>query len=342
MARSRGDSSSRTKTPTLRKTLVMVVAFLFVAALVSVVSTSTSRGAPLPEFSNPSAIVVSHSRVWVANYGNNTITEFNSTNGSLVRIIADPADKIDGPNAMAIEGHDLWIADVRGYWVTELNTKNGSLIRVIKNPTDQINQPSDVAINDGHLWILSQGVGIITELQPSDNALVRLVGGNADLVFPSYLAFTGDNMWVAGDAQLLADFNTTTGAEVTTPLSKFPGGNGEAIASDAHFIWMISPTGVLTEFNASTFVALRSLYSELQSYGGAPSILRGDVWVLASDNKVLEYDEVTGSLVRALKIPANNAYYLNATGSHVWIAYPHSIRELNASNGTLVRVIQKK
>jgi DNA-binding beta-propeller fold protein YncE len=329
-----------------RRCLIGAVAALVLVTLCTPTSAMATSGvSTLHEISSPAAIAVAQSRIWVANFGDNTITELNATNGSLIRVIRKLSYKIDGPSALVINGHDLWVTNSHGNSVTELNTENGALIRVVRDPSDKINDPNDIAIIDGHVWILDTGNSDITELRANDGVLVRVINGaqSGGLSSPLTFAFTGDDMWVSSDVRDLQEFNTTTGAYVNNRLSEV-GGGSIFVAADGSHIWVVTSTGALTEFSAPNLVQLNSFYSESES-AGPISISGGDLWV-ASTNEVTEYNATTGRLDLQVKIPPYAKFVgptcIEASGSHVWLCYKNSLRELNSSDGSLVRVIPKR
>jgi DNA-binding beta-propeller fold protein YncE len=328
-----------------RRWIVSAISALALTSGLSIaLAQSSSQASQLQEFDNPAAIVIAHSQVWVANYANNSITELNANTGSLIQEIKGRKYKLDRPSALAIEGSHLWIANSHGNSVTELNTNNGSLVRVVDEKSDEIDQPNDIAIGGGFLWVLDTTSGNITELQPSDDSLVRVI--QTSLTFPSGLAFTGDDMWVTSENDLLTEFNMQNGAVVHTRLTNSSAGSSDTIAADGRNIWIITATGVLTQFRNPGLVQLRSIYSEIQSYNGAISISGGDVWVVSSNDKVIEYDATSGAMLRAAKVPPDSLDLtpscIDVVGSHVWLGYAHSIRELSTSDGSLIRVIEEK
>jgi hypothetical protein len=324
--------------------VIGVVATLVLVAATPSVAGATSGGPKVQEFASPNAIVVAHSRAWVANYANNSVTELNSSDGALVRVIRKKSYKFNYPGALAINGNDLWVANFHANSVTELSTVNGSLIRVVSDPADKINDPNDIASVGGDVWILDTGNSDITELRASDGGLVRVINGsNFGLSFPLSFAFSGTDMWVSSETQVLEEFDTKTGAHVDNRLSNIGGGSISVVADD-NDIWVIGSTGVLMQFSVPNLVQLHSFYSESEE-AGPISIFGGEVWV-GTINEAMEYNASTGSLSRVVKIPPVGNYEvpgcIEASGSHVWICYQHWLRELNASNGSLVRVIPDK
>ena len=309
--------------------IVAVATLVLVTLFTSTVATATTGAKKSREFSEPAAIVFARSRAWVANYGGNSITELNSSDGALVRVINKASYRFNRPVALAIGGNDLWVANSHGNSVTELNTENRSLVRVVSDPKDMINDPNDIDVIGSDVWILDTGDGDITELRASDGVLVRVITG---LSQPLSFDVIGGDAWVTGSTQTLEEFNVITGAEViNSRLSDFQGG-GTYLAADVHDLWLVSATDVLMQFSLPNLVQLHSFYSE--SEGSGPiSLSRGELWS-ATNNEVTQYNATTGNLGRVVKIPAVSKYgapdCIVASGEYVWVCYQHSLRELNA------------
>jgi len=69
--------------------------------------------------------------VWVTN--NNSVTELNAKDGSLVQVLKDAKYGFNTPRLVTSDnlGH-IWVTNYHGNSVTELNAKDGSLVRVVK------------------------------------------------------------------------------------------------------------------------------------------------------------------------------------------------------------------
>ena len=71
--------------------------------------------------------------VWVANWGDNSVTELNAKDGSLVKVLSASSYGFNYPIAITSDnlGH-VWVVNVVGSSVTELNAKDGSLVQIVK------------------------------------------------------------------------------------------------------------------------------------------------------------------------------------------------------------------
>ncbi len=300
--------------------------------------------AVIPHFDEPDAIAVSGARVWIVNMASNSVTELNAKTGALVRVIDATSDAFHHPDGIAVQGSHVWVTNGNEEFgmgtsnyplakyssVTELNAKTGALVRVIDVNTDRLLQPGPVAISGSHVWVLnansaqsatSTPMNALIELNASNGSLVHIFKTNVDGLYgPLNLTASRSDVWVSNANRFedsLTEINSTTGALVR----------------------VIRPTtGEL-----------------LAPYGIAVS--GAHVWIAnirQSDNSVTELRASNGSFVRNIKARAgkfNGLLGIAAEGSHVWVTNgngyesggnTNSVSELNATTGSLVRVIKAK
>jgi hypothetical protein len=65
-------------------------------------------------------MVLRGSDLFVANGGNNSLTEIDASTGALVRVVSGPAYQFDEPSAMVRDGNNLFVANQDGSSVTKL------------------------------------------------------------------------------------------------------------------------------------------------------------------------------------------------------------------------------
>ena len=83
-------------------------------------------------FKGPAEITFGNSRVRIANGMDNSVTELNAKDGSLVRVISGQVGSFDGPESRVLIGTHFWVSSVYGNSVSEFSATNGPLIRIIK------------------------------------------------------------------------------------------------------------------------------------------------------------------------------------------------------------------
>jgi hypothetical protein len=313
-------------------------------------------------FDQPFGMAVIGSHLWVANGGGNSVTEINTLDGSVVRIVRSSADHLEEPTDIASSGADLWVLNEGNKSITELSASNGSLVRVLSSGKYHFNFPQFIAYGDSHIWVANEGnaksdTGIV-EINPTNGSLIRVIRSK-DLYSPVAITTNHQDLWVTnGDTKPVVEFNASTGSLVRVidaPADRFNNPLGiEATAGD---VWVSNSEGpsAMTEINASTGSLVRvvpatgSWSANPRGFSTGPSpatvaVGQGHVWIANTAN-VVEINANNGSLIRVVSADADDFNYtrfLVVDGSHVWTSNSlnNSVTELDASNGTLVRVVR--
>src|ERR1700722_4074740 len=100
-------------------------------------------------------IQVSGSDLWVALP--KLVVEFNSSTGTLVRVIKIPSGDNGATAGLAVEGSRVWLLTqgIPSSYLTEFNTSNGSLVKVL--PVS--GTANDFTMNKRHLWVTETSTG---------------------------------------------------------------------------------------------------------------------------------------------------------------------------------------
>jgi hypothetical protein len=171
--------------------------------------------APADDFYFATALAVDGPHVWVAIFNRqyqspagmsitrlNVVTELNSSDGSLVRVISTPSDALHGASAIAASGPDVWVANVNS--VTELNASTGSLVRNIKTGAGGSDEPLGISVSGPHVWLTDvdprTSADAVTELSSTDGSIVRVINSPADefnFNTPAAIASNAADVWVA-------------------------------------------------------------------------------------------------------------------------------------------------
>ena len=122
-------------TRTLRS--IVAAGVLASAALASVTlgaSHATAATSSLG-FNAPEDVVISGPNAFVANSVGNSVTEFNTATGQLVRVLSAKSYGFNAPEAVVISGPNAFVTNsngvLKGGSVTEFNTATGQLVRVL-------------------------------------------------------------------------------------------------------------------------------------------------------------------------------------------------------------------
>lgn len=260
-------------------------------------------------FNYPSAAVDDGRHLWVSN--ENSVTELNASDGSLVRTITLPAtvNMYSWGLDLALAGTHLWVVSFevcRPYCsstatnygaAVEFNAADGSFVQALYGGDHRaIQAPWGIAADGSHVWITSEAIngsgGSVTELDASDGRqlwTVPLYTGDTSGNPGGAIAYARGRLWVLCSSQ----------------------GNGPSS---------------LVELNASNGKVLRAISGEDHGFD-AGSAVESDgihVWVADSyDNSVAEVDAITGTWMQTL---SRSRYHLNTpwamaiSGSHLWIA----------------------
>ena len=260
-------------------------------------------------FNYPSAAVDDGRHVWVSN--ENSVTELNASDGSLVRTLTLPAtlNLYSWGLGLALAGTHLWVVSsevCRPYCsstatnygaAVEFNAADGSFVQALYGGDHRaIQAPWGIAADGSHVWITSEAIngsgGSVTELDASN----------------------GRQLW-------------------TVPLSTgdTSGNPGGAITYARGHLWVLCSSqgngpSSLVELNASNGKVLRTISGQGHGFDAGSSVESDGihVWVAdAYDNSVGEVDATTGAWMQTL---SRSRYHLDTpwamaiSGSHLWIA----------------------
>jgi DNA-binding beta-propeller fold protein YncE len=112
-------------------------------------------------FNEPRAIAFDGSHIWVADYGNNSVTELDASTGTLVQVLSRGYGF--EPAAMAVDGPHIWVADY-GASVTELDASTGTLVQVLSAGSYGFNEPRAIAFDGSHIWVANYQGGSVTDV----------------------------------------------------------------------------------------------------------------------------------------------------------------------------------
>ena len=108
-------------------------AFLASSPGLAVAARAAARGVHVSGgiLTSPASIASDGTRVWVANYDGNSVTELSARTGAVVKVISASRYKFKDPFSIASGGTHVWVVNLDGESVTELSAKTGRLVKVI-------------------------------------------------------------------------------------------------------------------------------------------------------------------------------------------------------------------
>jgi DNA-binding beta-propeller fold protein YncE len=119
-------------------------------------------------FSNPSSIAFDGTHVWVANWGGNSVTELDASNGAWDQTLSAGSYGFDGLRTIAFGGTHVWVTNVHQgigpYSITELDTSNGAWARTYSGAHYHFDYPEAMAFDGSHLWVANRDGDSVTEI----------------------------------------------------------------------------------------------------------------------------------------------------------------------------------
>jgi hypothetical protein len=183
-------------------------------------------------FDQPAAFTVSGQDAFVADEGDNSVTEVNVASGRLVRVIAQQG--LDAPDGIAVEDGRVWVADSASSAATEINAANGTVVATV-NDTDGpygFGDPSTVIAAAGNVHIATPyGTSpMVTKVSATGAAPAWYMCNTNGPYYCSRLsafAISGNDLWVASRSGA----NSETPAAKTGSLTEMSIGSGALIAT---------------------------------------------------------------------------------------------------------------
>jgi hypothetical protein len=179
----------------------------------------------------PSALTVAGPDVFVADEGNNSVTEVTVAGGKLVRVINQD---LSAPDGITVAGGRVWVADSKGDAATEIDATTGGVIKTVGDWDGDygFGSPSVAIASAGNIFIASPfGVSpMVTKLSASTGAPSwYMCNTNGPYYFSLLSAFavSGDHLWVASRSGA----NSKTPGAKTGSLTELNTGSGKLIAT---------------------------------------------------------------------------------------------------------------
>jgi hypothetical protein len=317
------------------------------AALVTGMSfaPSLTASSATAAFKHPTAIALDHNgHLWVSNQDYFGVTEIEASTGQVIRVIDAKADGFIDPYGISVSGQHVWVVSGGVEYgngtshvgtVTELDAATGALIQTVNLKKHGVTGLSAVSADNQHVWVTADGGGRVVELSNATGRVLHVYRGRLNFVEPDGVASNGRDAWVVGPetGNSVVERSAVTGRRIRTltptHLERTPGQTNKypvylspnCVTVDAHYVWTGNGGGLtqkplggsVTQINAATDKIVRTVGSAADRFWGTIQSIYSDgthVWV------------VNGSV----------SYRGHRRGD--------TITELNATNGSLVRVIQ--
>ena len=299
-------------------------------------------------FIDPTGIATTGDDVWVVSgsveYDNGTsdygmVTELDARTGDLVRTINLKPYGVTGLSAVSADDQHVWVNADGGARVAEISRATGKVDRIFEG-RHRFVEPGGIYSNGRQVWIssLETSEGIV-ERSASSGAKIRTITPMAMVPPPG------------------------GGNKLLTYLGP------QSVTADANYVWTGNESGAngtshgasVTQINASTGKIIRTIATPADRFFGVIHDVDSDgahVWVVNGavgtpdgqrGDTVTELNTSDGSLVRVIRL--NNGEFSDpdqvvSDGVDVWVTDQGggtgqlgNVIELNASSGTVVRII---
>ncbi len=257
--------------------------------------------------SQPVSVAFDGMNIWVANYGENSVTKLIASTGALVGTYA--VGKY--PDAIAFDGANIWVANSGDSSVTKLVASTGALVgtyAVGKNP-------KAIAFDGVNIWVANWIGQSLTKLLASTGTVVGTFFIIGDL--PTGIAFDGTNIWVL-TASSLRKVLPSTGAIVGNYSL---GTTNTGVACDGTNVWVVSGgigLGTVRKVDASTGTVVGT-YSFVRNVFGI-AFDGTNIWVSnPGDGTVSKLLAETGAQIGTYLVGLN-PQGMAFDGTSIWVA----------------------
>jgi outer membrane protein assembly factor BamB len=289
------------------------------------------KNGPSGDLTEPQTVTVSGSHLWVTDDQYGKVAEFNSNNGSLVRVIDATPDGFEDPGSVAVSGGHAWVANNQdgADSVVELNANDGSLVKVLRSKSYGFSHPTFIAASDGRVYVLNGDGDSVTEMNARTGALIRVINARAgccaysnstfEWAEPVEFAVSGSHLWLA-DEHAYAN-------------------GGEQVSSIVELNAYSGSLERVIKLNRSGITNVQAM-----------AISGGHVWLQEDGNSIRELNAGSGSLVRTINTKLDPKGFNSSDGLAVGDGYVYvlniysgqkgSVTVISATSGKIVRVIQ--
>jgi hypothetical protein len=322
----------------------LVMSGALAAGIVVSLLASTAASSSPQVFKNPGAIALDdQGHLWVANSDYFGITEIQASTGKVLRVINAKADGFIDPSSIAVSGNNVWIVSGGVSYrngtshvgtVTELNATTGALVRTVSLKNHGITGLSGVSADAHDVWVVADGGSRIAELSNTTGKVVRIRRGRERGDMSSGIAVRANHVWIPSPeiSDGVIERNALTGRKVRTitptAIEAPPGGGPKAasflgpqyVAVDTHSVWTANEGSVTAKLVGGSVTQINAVTGKIvRTVDSAADRFWGDILCIVSDG--------------------THVWIVNGTNDYRGRMHGDSVTELNASNGSLVRVI---
>jgi hypothetical protein len=200
--------------------------------------------------------VTSRGQIFVANFENNTIGEYNATTGATIN--SSFISGLSNPAGIVLSGVDLFVTNASNNTIGEYNATTGATINS-SFISSGLSGPEGIALSGGDLLVTNGGNNTIGEYNATTGATINSSFISSGLSGPSGIALFGGDLFVTNvENGTIGEYNATTGATIN---SSFISGLSEpssiALSGGNLFVTNFG-NGTIGEYNATTGATINS------------------------------------------------------------------------------------
>jgi YVTN family beta-propeller protein len=253
----------------------------------------------------PAAIAVGEGSVWIANAGDDTVSQVDPASHSVI----DTIDVGRSPTGVAVGAGSVWVANSGERSVTRINAATRRVVDTIEVG----NAPRAIAFGGGAVWVANAGDGTVTRIDATSGAPADPIGMTG---LPSGLAVDDGGTWVTSEeGGSVTHLDPHTGVALAAPIAV--GTRPISVAIGAGAVWVANAgDGSVTRIDPASHRVTGVI-----DVGGTPAGLAlsgATLWIADSSGAVqrVEVGDPNGSTARVSTISAPEAIAI--VGGEVW------------------------
>jgi YVTN family beta-propeller protein len=259
----------------------------------------------IPVGHQPKAVSSDGAHVWVADQGQNTVSEIQASSGNVIRTIGVGS----APSGVSSDGTDVWVANLTGDTVSEIEASSGTVVRSI--PVGSF--PEGVSSDGTHVWVGNYGEDTVSEIEASSGTVLRTIHVRR----PQGVSSDGTHVWVASHAEnTVSEIEASSGNVIRTIAV---GSDPWGVSSDGTQVWVTNQgEETVSEISVSSGTVIRTI--PVAGYLWGLSSDGTHVWVSNSDgDTVSEIQASSGTVIRTIHA-GGQPIAASSDGIHVWVA----------------------
>lgn len=252
---------------------------------------------PEYKFNNIFGVTSNERYIWVRNF--DSITQINSLNDSLTRVIKVDNGSFNGKGSIAYCGRSLWFAT--GKEVLQISENNGQILKRIDLLKDGLTNPWWLTTEGSDVWVSGQGEQSMVKVNCKNGSIIRVIdvgfnGSEGDV------EATKDHLWISS-LNGIFKLDQNTGMTIKKFTLHRKGFGGGQILVEQNSIWALNDaTNMVYRLNRKNG-SVRQIFRVKNSVfiPSAIAMSRERIWILGGEgDAVIILDERTGEMISFL------------------------------------------